>query len=56
MQIVEDSIDIQALHVMAQNMFGNFVKAVVDIELKKMAVDASLHADEETLLLQNGSQ
>ncbi len=37
-------------------MFGNFVKAVVDIEREIMAVDADLHADEEILLLENGSK
>ena len=37
-------------------MFGNFVKAVVDVEKEIMAVDADLHADEESLLLENGSR
>jgi hypothetical protein len=32
------------------------VKAVVDIERGIMAVGGELHADEEALLLQNGSQ
>lgn len=41
---------------MAGNMFGNFVKAVVDVELGIMAVDAELHADLEALLLENGSK
>ena len=31
------------------------VKAVVDIEKEIMAVDAGLHADEEALLIENGS-
>lgn len=34
----------------------NIVKAVVDIRLKKMAIGASMHVDEETLLLENDSQ
>ena len=41
---------------MSAGMFGNFVKAVVDIEKGIMAVDAELHADEEALLLENGSE
>lgn len=41
---------------MAENMFGNFLKAVVDVEKKIMAVDAELHADLEALLLENGSE
>ena len=40
---------------MAQNLFGNMVKAVVDIERQIMAMDAELHADEEAALLENGS-
>ena len=40
---------------MAQNMFGNLVKAVVDVEQNKIAIDAELHSDEEALLLENGS-
>lgn len=37
-------------------MFGNFIKAVVDIEKEIMAMDAELHADEEAELLKNGSK
>ena len=37
-------------------MFGDLVKAVVDIEKGVMVVDAELHADEERLLLENGSK
>lgn len=40
---------------MAENMFGNLVKAVVDVRLNKIAVDAELHSDEESLLLESGS-
>lgn len=41
---------------MSQKMFGNLVKAVVDIEKEIMAVDADLHADAESLLLEKGSE
>ena len=41
---------------MSEKMFGNLVKAVVDIEKGAMAVDAELHADEESLMLENGSR
>ena len=37
-------------------MFGDLVKAVVDIDLKIMAVDADLHSDLEIFLLNNGSK
>lgn len=56
MKIITDKISIQELSEMAKKMFGNLVKAVVDIEKKIMAVDAELHADEEALLLENGSE
>lgn len=56
MKIVKDSINIEELRQMAPRMFGNLVKAVVDIEKGIMAVDAEMHADEEQMLLENGSQ
>ena len=40
---------------MAETLFGNLVKAVVDVKREIIAVDAELHADEESLLLENGS-
>ncbi|MBU0722430.1 hypothetical protein KKA93_03180 [Patescibacteria group bacterium] len=40
---------------MAEKMFGDLVKAVVDIESGIMVVNAELHADEEALLLESGS-
>lgn len=55
MKIVRDQIEISELKLMAEKMYGNLVKAVVDIEKKIMAVDADLHADEEQLLIENGS-
>lgn len=36
-------------------MFGDLVKAVVDVHKGIMAIDAELHADEEALLIENGS-
>ena len=41
---------------MAAAGFGNFVKAVVDIDKELLAVDAELHSDLEALLLENGSK
>jgi len=40
---------------MAADMFGDLVKAVVDVARDVMAVDAELHADEEALLIECGS-
>lgn len=56
MKIIEEKITLQELKEMSEKMFGNIVKAVVDIEKEIMAVDAGLHADEESLLLENGSE
>jgi hypothetical protein len=41
---------------MADARFGDMVKAVVDIEREVMAVDAGMHADEEAMLLDDGSE
>lgn len=56
MKIIADTITIAELKQMSDRMFGNLVKAVVDIEKGIMAVDAPLHADEEALLLEKGSK
>ena len=56
MKIINDKISLDELKTMAQNKFGDMVKAVVDIEKGFMAVDGDLHADEEALLLNNGSK
>ncbi len=56
MKIIEDEISIKELRELAKNMFGNLVKAVVDVEKKIMAVGGELHADEEALLIEKGSE
>jgi hypothetical protein len=56
MIILQNKIKVAELQSMAKLMFGNLVKAVVDVERNVMAVDAELHADEEGLLLENGSK
>jgi len=56
MKIVDGSIPFADLKAMAEGRFGNLVKAVVDVERKIMALDGELHADEEALLLENGSR
>ena len=49
MKIVRDKISIEELKKLAESMFGDFVKAVVDVEKKIMAVGGELHADEERM-------
>lgn len=55
MKIIDAPVSLDDLKTMAQSGFGNLVKAVVDAEREIMAVDGELHADEEALLLENGS-
>lgn len=55
MKVIEDKITLAELEHMSEKMFGNLVKAVVDIEKKIMVVDAEMHSDEEELLLDLGS-
>lgn len=55
MKIVDKSISLQELKHMSEKMFGNIVKAVVDVEKELMVVDADMYADEEEFLLEQGS-
>lgn len=54
MKIIKDTITVDELKKMSA-MFGNMVKAVVDVEREIIAVDAELHSDLEALLLEDGS-
>ena len=40
----------------AAGQFGDFIKAVVDVEREIMAVGSELHADAEALLLERGNR
>ena len=56
MEIITNKISVIKLKEKADKMFGNLVKAVVDIEKEIMAIDGELHADEQALLLENNSK
>ena len=56
MKIVTASISLAELRQMAENTFGDMVKAVVDIDRDLLALDAELHSDLEALLLEQGSK
>jgi len=56
MKIIKSKISINELKKMAEMMFGNLVKAVVDIDKEIMAVNGELHSDEEALLLEKNSK
>lgn len=43
------------LRTMAERSFGGLVKAVVDVKLDLLAIDADMHSDLEALLLDGGS-
>ncbi len=55
-RIVKNTINKQELRNLAEHTFDNLIKAVVDVELKIMALGGELHADEEALLLEQGSK
>lgn len=55
-QIISNHIARVELKTVAEQRFGDMVKAVVDIEKKIMAIGGELHADEEALLLESGSK
>ena len=40
----------------AENQFGDMVKAVVDVRRRVMAVGGELHSDEEAALIEDGSR
>jgi len=56
MKLVDKKITLEELKKMAEEKFGNLVKAVVDVEKGVMVVDAELHSDEEAQLLSQGSK
>ena len=53
-QIIHNPIPKTELEKIAKDQFGDWVKAVVDVERHVMAIGGDLHADEEAVLLQNG--
>lgn len=49
-KIVREKVSLQELKELAENQFGDLIKAVVDVEKEIMAVGGELHADEEVFL------
>jgi len=54
--LIEKRVERAELSDLAKERFGDLVKAVVDIKRGIMLVGAELHADEEALLLEQGSR
>ncbi|MFT5387578.1 MAG: hypothetical protein ACI9E5_000709 [Candidatus Omnitrophota bacterium] len=55
MKILEAPITKNELKIIAENTFGDLVKAVVDVDRQLVAIDAELHSDLESLFLESGS-
>lgn len=55
MTILNDPISHEELSLIAASGFGDMVKGVVDVERGLLAIDGELHADLESLLLDDGS-
>ena len=56
MKILDKPATVSELKTMAEGIFGDMVKAVVDIDRGLVAVDAQLHSDLEALFLERGAQ
>ncbi len=55
-KIIAQQMRLDELELMAERMFGDMVKAVVDVDRELLAVDGELHSDLEALLIENGSK
>jgi len=53
---LKNKISVDELEAMSAKMFHKIVKAVVDLERELMAVDAEMHVDLESLLLDEYSE
>ena len=56
MKIISQKITLSELEQTAATLFGNLVKAVVDVEQEILVIDAELHSDLEAYLIKNGSK
>lgn len=55
MTLISEPISTQQLREAGEELYGDMVKAVIDIEKEVMAVGAELHADEEAFLIERNS-
>lgn len=54
--LVSEPISTRQLRDAGEELYGDMVKAVVDVEKEVMAVGGELHADEEALLIEQKSR
>lgn len=52
----EDPIALDELRTLAANRFGDMVKGVADVARGILLIDADMHADQEAMLLSEGSR
>ena len=55
-KIIKNPISKAELKKIAKEQFGDFVKAVVDLDQEIIVLGGELHADEEAVLLEQGSK
>lgn len=55
-KILTNQVTRKELVAMAAEQFGEWIKAVVDVERRIMAIGGELHADMEAVLLEQGSR
>jgi len=55
-EIIREKISKEKLKKLCEDSFGKVIKIVVDIERGILAAGGELHADEEAVLLENGSK
>jgi len=56
MELIDGKITVDEFRQIAEKMYGNIVKTVIDIEKEIMAINGDLHADLQVFLLAKGSQ
>ena len=54
--LISEPISPKQLREAGEELYGDMVKAVVDVEKEVMAAGAELHADEEAFLLERNSR
>lgn len=55
-RLITDTITLTELKEIAAEIFGDMVKAVVDVEKSIMAIGPEMHVDAEAYLLERGSK
>ena len=55
-QIIRTTVSLEELKKLSEEWSGELVKAVVDVERNIVAIAGEMHADEEQVLLEDGSK